>query len=105
MSSLHQGSICPVTAPWRLCRQQGIFYISGTDYDRAWKGQVQEGREKLFCYDYVSNSTTLTQLWEYQFLGPEWYPPRHPEHNPEYIVKGHDPYQVAGYSLEFTGSC
>jgi len=77
-----------------LVPSQGIFYISGTDYDRAWGGQSRKGREKLFCYDYVSNSTTLTKLWDYQFLGPEWNPI-----NPQYIVKGHDPYQVAGYSL------
>gem|GEM_PF-3313709 len=83
-----------------LVPAQGIFYISGTDYDRAWKGQFSRGREKLFCYNYVSNSTTLTQLWEYQFLGPEWYPPPYNANkSPEYIVKGHDPYQVAGYSL------
>ena len=74
---------------------QGVFYISGTDYDRAWQGS-KKGREKLFCYDYASNSTTLPLLWNYQFLGPEWNPA---PANPEYIVKGHDPYQVAGYSL------
>jgi len=77
-----------------LVPSQGIFYISGTDYDRAWGGQFRKGREKLFCYDYASNSTTITKLWEYQFLGPEQNPA-----NPQYIVKGHDPYQVSGYSL------
>jgi outer membrane protein assembly factor BamB len=77
-----------------LVPAQGILYISGTDYDRAWQGSLKRGREKLFCYDYASNPTTLTLLWEYQFLGPEVYP-----NTPEYIVKGHDPYQVAGYSL------
>jgi outer membrane protein assembly factor BamB len=77
-----------------LVPKQGIFYISGTDYDRAWKGQFSRGKEKLFCYDYASSGNTLPLLWEYQFLGTEWYPA-----NPQYIVKGHDPYQVAGYSL------
>ena len=90
------GFYFPGYSAMALVPAQGIFYISGTDYDRAWKGQTTRGREKLFCYDYASNSTTLTQLWEYQFLGPEWYSA---ENNPEYIVKGHDPYQVAGYSL------
>ena len=76
-----------------LVPSQGIFYISGTDYDRAWKGQNNKGREKLFCYDYVSGGGTLPQLWEYQFFGTGTPP------NNEYLVKGHDPYQVAGYSL------
>jgi len=76
-----------------LAPAQGIFYISGTDYDRAWQGQFSKGREKLFCYDYVSNSTTIPEVWQYQFYGTGTPPAN------EYIVKGHDPYQVAGYSL------
>jgi len=79
-----------------LVPEQGILYISGTDYARAWKGRSSRGREKLFCYDYASSGNTLPLLWQYQFLGPEWYPS---PANPEYIVTGHDPYQVAGYSL------
>jgi len=94
------GFYFPGYSAMALVPAQGIFYISGTDYDRAWKGSNSRGREKLFCYDYASNSTTLTKLWEYQFLGPEWYPPPGTANrNPELIVKGHDPYQVAGYSL------
>jgi outer membrane protein assembly factor BamB len=76
-----------------LAPSQGVFYISGTDYDRAWKGQFSKGREKLFCYDYVSNSTTIPRLWEYQFYGTGASPAN------EYLIKGHDPYQVAGYAL------
>lgn len=68
---------------------QGILYISGIDYDRAWQGQ-RKGREKLFCYDYGSPGNTTTELWNYQFFS---------DTGSEYIVKGHDPYQVAGYSL------
>ena len=69
------------------------FHISGTDYDRAWQGQNKKGREKLFCYNYDSGGSTITQVWEYQFFGTGTPP------NNEYLVKGHDPYQVAGYSL------
>ena len=88
------GFYFPGYSAMALVPSQGIFYISGSDYDRAWQGSSKKGQEKLFCYDYVSNSTTLTNLWEYQFLGPEQNPV-----NPKYIVKGHDPYQVSGYSL------
>ena len=52
-----------------LVPSQGIFYIGGTDYARAWQGSSRKGREKLFCYDYVSGGSTITQVWEYQFLG------------------------------------
>jgi len=76
-----------------LVPSQGIMYIGGTDYARAWQGSNRKGREKLFCYDYVSGGSTITQLWDYQFFGTGTPP------NNEYIVKGHDPYQVAGYSL------
>jgi outer membrane protein assembly factor BamB len=73
-----------------LVPSQGILYISGTDFDKAWQGQFVKGREKLFCFDYASSGQTLTQLWDYQFFGAD---------GTEFIVKGHDPYQVAGYSL------
>jgi outer membrane protein assembly factor BamB len=69
---------------------QGILYIAGTDFDRAWQGGGSKGREKLFCYRYAGCGNTLKQLWDYQFFGPE---------GAEFIVKGHDPYQVAFYTL------
>lgn len=76
-----------------LVPSQGIFYIGGTDYARAWQGSSRKGREKLFCYDYVSGGSTITHVWSYQFLGTGTPPAN------EYVVKGHDPYQVSGYSL------
>ncbi len=70
--------------------EQGLVYIAGTDFDSAWQGADNKGKEKLFCYDYASPGTTLTPVWEYQFKG---------DNGEENIVKGHDPYQVAFYSL------
>jgi outer membrane protein assembly factor BamB len=75
-----------------LVPSQGILYIGGTDYAQAWKGSSVKGREKLFCYNYASSGSTLTLLWEYQFTDPL-------SSTPQRIVKGHDPYQVSGYSL------
>jgi len=72
----------------------GLLYVAGTDYDRAWIETNTYGQEKLFCYDYA-NSSTLTPLWEYQFCtdGNCLI-----EEN-KYIVRGHDPYVVAWYSV------
>lgn len=74
---------------------QGLLYVAATDYDRAWKGMGSAGREKLFCYDYLSDPNTLTLLWEYQFCADDDCS----EEANEYLVRGHDPYVVAWYSM------
>jgi hypothetical protein len=68
--------------------------VSATDYDRAWKGQFNKGQEKLFCYDYVTNPSTLTPVWEYQFCINDDCSVV----NNRYLVRGHDPYTVAWYN-------
>ncbi|MFC1591548.1 PQQ-binding-like beta-propeller repeat protein [Thermodesulfobacteriota bacterium] len=79
------GASAPVIVP-----EQGLLYIAGTDFDSAWQGSANKGKEKLFCYDYTTAGNTLKLVWEYQFRDDE---------GEEHIVKGHDPYQVAFYSL------
>ena len=74
----------------------GLLYVAGTDYDRAWIGsQYDRGREKLFCYDYVTDPNTLIPKWEYQFCTND---DCSTEAN-EFIVGGHGPYVVAWYSV------
>jgi len=80
----------PGASAMAIVPKQGILYIAGTDFDRAWQGGGSKGREKLFCYRYTNCGNTLKQLWDYQFFGPD---------DNEFIVKGHDPYQVAFYTL------
>ncbi len=76
--------------------EQGLLYIAATDYDRAWQGMFNKGREKLFCYDYGSDPNKLILKWEYQFCNDDdlCAAPSN-----EYLVRGHDPYVVAWYSL------
>jgi hypothetical protein len=69
---------------------QGLLYIGGTDFERAWQGSNTKGREKLFCFNYATLCNTVKQVWEYQFLADD---------NSEFVVKGHDPYQVSFYTL------
>ena len=73
----------------------GLLYVAGTDYDRAWINSGTKGREKLFCYDYVTDPNTLILKWEYQFCTDD---DCNLEAN-EFIVGGHDPYVVAWYSV------
>jgi len=80
----------PGASAMAIVPSQGILYIGGTDFDSAWKGQFNLGKEKLFCYDYASGGDTLNLLWDYQFFG---------DGGSEYIVRGHDPYQIAFYTL------
>ena len=42
----------------------------------------------------IQGAVLLPRYGNISFSGPEYPPP-----NNEYLVKGHDPYQVAGYSL------
>ena len=56
--------------------------------------KIQEGREKLFCYDYASGGSTIHPV-----MGISVFRDRNSPESIEYLVKGHDPYQVAGYSL------
>ncbi len=72
-----------------LVLKQGILYVAGTDYDRCWQGGMKS-REKLFCYDYASKGKTLKLLWDRQFYGKD---------KDEFVVGGHNPYEVAFYSL------
>jgi outer membrane protein assembly factor BamB len=80
----------PGASAMAIVPSQGILYIGATDADRAWQGGGWLGREKLFCYDYASAGDTLTMLWDYQFFGAN---------GNEFIVKGHDPYQISFYTL------
>ena len=73
----------------------GLLYVAGTDYDRAWIDSNTYGREKLFCYDYVTDPGTLILKWEYQFCTDDNCAI---EAN-EYIIRGHGPYVVAWYSV------
>jgi outer membrane protein assembly factor BamB len=73
----------------------GLLYVAGTDYDRAWLGTGTYGREKLFCYDYVTDPNTLILKWEYQFCTED----NCAIEDNEYIVRGHGPYVVAWYSV------
>ena len=73
----------------------GLLYVAGTDYDRAWIETDTYGREKLFCYDYVTDPNNLILKWEYQFCTDDNCAI---EEN-EYIVRGHGPYVVAWYSV------
>ena len=76
--------------------EDGLLYVAGTDYDRAWLGSMfDRGREKLFCYDYVTDPNTLTLVWEYQFCTDD---DCSTEQN-ELIINGHGPYVVAWYSV------
>ena len=78
-----------------IAPDDGLLYVAGTDYDRAWLGSSSKGREKLFCYDYVTNPTTLIPVWEYQFCAND---DCSTEAN-QLIVNGHGPYVVAWYSV------
>jgi outer membrane protein assembly factor BamB len=79
-----------------IAPDDGLLYVAGTDYDRAWLGSMFDmGREKLFCYDYVTDPNTLTLVWEYQFCTDD---DCSSEEN-ELIVRGHAPYVVAWYSV------
>jgi DNA-binding beta-propeller fold protein YncE len=73
----------------------GLLYVAGTDYDRAWVGTGTYGREKLFCYDYLTDPNTLILKWEYQFCTED----NCAIEDNEYIVRGHGPYVVAWYSV------
>ena len=73
----------------------GLLYVAGTDYDRAWIETNTYGREKLFCYDYVSDPNNLILKWEYQFCKDD----NCSIANNEFIVRGHGPYVVAWYSV------
>jgi outer membrane protein assembly factor BamB len=75
--------------------EDGLLYVGATDYDRAWIETNTYGREKLFCYDYVTDPNTLILKWEYQFCTDDNCAI---EEN-EYIVRGHGPYVVAWYSV------
>jgi outer membrane protein assembly factor BamB len=79
---------------------EGLLYVAGTDYDRAWLGTNTYGREKLFCYDYLTDSNNLILKWEYQFCADENDDCATPED--EYIVRGHGPYVVAQPTGRFT---
>jgi outer membrane protein assembly factor BamB len=76
--------------------QDGLLYVAGTDYDRAWLGsQFDMGREKIFCYDYVTDPNTLILKWSYQFCkNDDCSIPAN-----ELIIRGHGPYVVAWYSV------
>jgi outer membrane protein assembly factor BamB len=73
----------------------GLLYVAGTDFDRAWDKSSTYGREKLFCYDYVTDPDTLTPVWEYQFCKNDDCSTQ----ANEFIIRGHDPYVVAWYSV------
>ena len=73
----------------------GLLYVAGTDYDRAWIETNTYGREKLFCYDYVTDPNKLILKWEYQFCKDD----NCAIEDNEYIVRGHGPYVVAWYSV------
>ncbi len=79
---------------------QGLLYIAATDYERAFLGSSYYGREKLFCYDYLSDPNTLVKLWDYQFCQDNDVCATP---NDEYIVRGHDPYVVSWYSASSPG--
>ena len=49
----------------------GLHYVAGTDYVRAWIETNTYGREKLFCYDYVTDPNKLILIWEYQFCADD----------------------------------
>jgi len=74
---------------------QTLLYIAGTDYDRAWQGMFNKGKEKLFCYDYGSGSE-LTLLWEYQFCSDNDVCGNL---NSQHIVRGWDEQNIAFYAL------
>jgi outer membrane protein assembly factor BamB len=79
-----------------IAPEDGLLYIAGTDYDHAWLGgRTNRSKEKLFCYDYVTNPGTLVPVWEYQFCTNDDCS------NPanQLIIDGHGPYVVAWYSL------
>ncbi len=84
------GFYFPGASAMGIVPAQGLLYISGTDFDRAWQGSSKKGREKLFCFNYALWGNTIRQVWEYQFKADD---------NSEFIVKGHDPYQVSFYTL------
>ena len=73
----------------------GLLYVAATDYDRAWINSNTYGREKLFCYDYVSDPDKLIPVWEYQFCKNDDCSVQ----ANEFIVRGHDPFVVAWYSV------
>ncbi len=74
---------------------QGLLYVVGTDFDRAWQGRTTKGREKLFCYDYISDPNTLVKVWEYQFCSDN---DACATPDSEYLVSGQSPYVVAWYT-------
>ena len=80
----------PGASAMAIVPAQGLLYIGGTDFERAWQGSGTKGREKLFCFNYATLCNTVKQVWEYQFLADD---------NSEFVVKGHDPYQVSFYTL------
>jgi len=58
------------TGSMAIVPSQTLLYIAGTDFDRAWQGQFNNGKEKLFCYNYGSG-TELKLEWEYQFCSDD----------------------------------
>ncbi len=79
-----------------IAPRDGLLYVAGTDYDHAWLGsRFNRSKEKLFCYDYVSNPNTLVKVWEYQFCTND----NCSSPGNQLIIDGHGPYVVAWYSL------
>jgi outer membrane protein assembly factor BamB len=100
--SWNVGDPYPVSGYWlpgpsgvAISPADGLLYVAATDFDRAWINSSTYGREKLFCYDYVTDPGMLTPVWEYQFCKNDDCSTQ----ANEFIIRGHDPYVVAWYSV------
>jgi outer membrane protein assembly factor BamB len=83
------------TSSMTIVPSQTLLYIAGTDFDQAWKGMFNKGKEKLFCYNYGLGSE-IELVWEYQFCTDD---DECADLDSQHIVRGWDEQSISFYTL------